>query len=201
MVAGRGAGPGTRVPARPPTLSNMPCSSQLLPAQCLCPPGCSLGPPAPPTPPLLHPILSFITTAREYLNCLLFLALRIRERSLPDSGAPLLPRGPCGDGICSVSCPAQPQLFPRLAVKLETRMRGTRGPGRWGLAWVCLCNVPYVIFCSHKNISVEAIGTRSADQIPNVSLLLSCSFQEVGCEELPLSVMLSCLPNVRELFP
>lgn len=31
-------------------------------------------------------------------------------------------------------------------VKLETRMRGERGTGRWHLVRVCLCNVPYVIF-------------------------------------------------------
>lgn len=68
---------------------------------------------------------------------------------------------------------------------------------------MCLCNVPYVIFYSHKNIFLQVIGTHSAvaNQIPNVSLFLSCSFQEAGCEELPLSVMLSCLSNVRELFP
>lgn len=91
----------------------------------------------------------------------------------------------------------------RHSVELETKTRVTESAGRWGWVWVCLCNVPYVIFYSHKNIFLEAIGTHSAvaNQIPNVSFFLSCFFQEAGCEELPLSVMLSCLSNVRQPFP
>lgn len=58
-------------------------------------------------------------------------------------------------------------------------------------------------FYSHGNISLRVIGAHSAvaNQIPNVSLFLSCSFQEAGREELPLSVMISCPSDVREPFP
>lgn len=97
QMVGKRARPGAGFPLGPQLILAIASSSSVC-----------LGPLRPPAPPLIHPILSFITTAREFLNCLLFLALRMRERSLPDSGAPLLLRGPRGDSICSVSCPAQP---------------------------------------------------------------------------------------------
>ena len=73
-----------------------------------------------------------------------------------------------------------------------------------GAGFGCVCVMCHMsFFYSHKNIFLEAIGTHSAvaNQIPNVSFFLSCFFQEAGCEELPLSVMLSCLSNVRQPFP
>lgn len=46
---------------------------------------------------------------------MLFLALRIRRRSLPDYGARLLPGGLCGDSIhCPGPVHVSPQPFPRL---------------------------------------------------------------------------------------
>lgn len=51
----------------------------------------------------------------------------------------------------------------------------------------------------HRNIVLEVTATRStvANQIAHVSLFLAaCAFQEVGGEDLPLSVMLSGLSNV-----
>lgn len=133
VVAGKRARPGTWVPARPPTLYSVPSSSQLLAAPCPCLPGCSLGPPAPPTPPLTHPVLRFVTTARDYLNCLLFLALRRRERSLPDSGAPLLPRGPRGDSLRSVSWPAQPPALSPTRSKTRDQNEGDKRHRKMGL--------------------------------------------------------------------
>lgn len=99
--------------------------------QCLCLPDCTLGPLTPPAPLLTH-LIRFITTAREYLNCLLFLALRLRERSLPDSGAPLLPRGPRGDSICSVSRPAQPPALSQTLGKTQDQNEGDKRHRKMG---------------------------------------------------------------------
>ena len=64
-----------------------------------------------PTAPLTHPVLPRILIARKCLNSLLFLAARIRERSLRDSRAPPLPRGPCSDSVGLASCPAPPSAL------------------------------------------------------------------------------------------
>lgn len=74
------------------------------------------------------------------------------------------------------------------------------GRARFG----CICVTRHMsFFYSHKSIFLEVIEGHSAvaNHIPNVSFFLSCAFQGVGWEALPLSVMPSRLSNVRELFP